>query len=329
MERPIPASAELESVPEYRVPDILVLDFDRMLGDVDYCVERLYTVAALHGIRTDAIREARARVEDDGGTFEPLTYIKTLFSDKDGTGLYTPSPSYEQFTYDYVTFQEPLEYPLEVDAYGAESRSVLYPDAHRLLARLAQANIPYIVMTYGVSPEWQQLKLMAADHPLGYTVTSTPQKSKALLGMRGDDGLFSMYVAANGKPAIYRAARLLFIDDKAAAFEDFPQDPAYRGLRLQRSSQLLPSQQGDLPPGVESFSSLDHLKIQPDGQVIIAEPDAEHTFAQHSAATIHLPKHSRPVFSPLHPQLAVVEHPEGTPDFIRHAPIIPFHQVAA
>lgn len=242
-------SPEHLDTPEYDIPEELVLDFDRMLGDVSACMTRFYTAAELAGFEVDGIKEARKVTEDDGGTFEPLSYIKERLDET----------SYEIFCKDFIFQPGP---------------DVLYPDAQRFLSILQYADVPHTIMTYGVNPEWQRLKLKASGYPMGCTITDNPDKSAGLQALRsttptGEPGTFNMQIAAYGR-ANYRAESLIFIDDKAKAFANFPQDPQYRGFWLQRGG-LLPSQEGSVPSNVATIHSLDELMVTEEGRLILGE----------------------------------------------------------
>lgn len=244
---------ERENMPTYHIPEVMVLDFDRMLGDVSACMQRFYTAADLEGIDTASIIAARKNIEDDGGSFEPLSYVKEQLNED----------SYESFCRNFIFRQGP---------------SILYPDAQRFLSILQYADVPHIVMTYGVNPEWQQLKLKASGYAMGYTITDTPDKGASVMALRsttdtGEPGSFNMYVAAHGR-ARYRADTLTFIDDKAAAFANFPQDAGYKGFWLQRG-ELLSSQMGEVPPNVCVIQSLDELMVTEDGATVIGEVPEE------------------------------------------------------
>jgi hypothetical protein len=234
---------ELENIPTYRIPEAMVLDFDRMLGDVSACMQRFYTAADIENIDTASITAARKTVEDDGGSFEPLSHIKALLDQE----------SYERFCRNFI-FQP-----------GPE---ILYPDAKRFLSLLQYADVPHIIMTYGVNPEWQQLKLKASGYPMGYTVTDTPDKSASLVALRsmtptGQPSTFDMYVAAHGQ-AKYHADTLTFIDDKGAAFANFPQDDSYKGFWLRRDGQTEAT-----PSNITIIHSLDEIMVTEDGNTIL------------------------------------------------------------
>lgn len=238
---------ERENMPTYHIPEVMVLDFDRMLGDVSACMQRFYTAADLEGIDTERIAVARKGIEDDGGSFEPLSYVKEQLNED----------SYRSFCRNFIS---------------ADGPEVLYPDAQRFLLALQYADVPHIIMTYGANPEWQQLKLRASGYAVGYIITDTPDKGASLMALRsttgtGEPGTFNMYVAAHGC-AKYYAEKLTFIDDKATAFANFPEDDRYKGFWLQRDT-LLESQKGSIPRNVEIIHTLDELIITEAGETVV------------------------------------------------------------
>lgn len=250
MERIGVSVAEREITHEYDIAEAVVLDFDRMLGDVDACMARLHAAAASIGIDSQQIREAQAAVEHDGGSFEPLSYIRSQ----------TGADAYDLFRQHFI------------HAPGAE---ILYPDAKRFLYMLQYADVPHVIMTYGVSAEWQALKLAACGYPMGCTVVDNPDKGLHLQAMGTQDSMhgglrFRLGVAQDGN-ARYNASRLTFIDDKAKAFKTMPATPAYKGFWLQRGGDLLPSQQGAVAGNVQIITSLDELTVDPQGRLIVGD----------------------------------------------------------
>ncbi len=241
-------SPEWDSTPEFAIPEVLVLDFDRMLSDNAEYMKRLYRVAETEGVDVAHIDAARQATEDDGKTFEPLSFLKDSLT----------TEGYDRLCYSFT---------------NAEG-DILYPDARRFLGRLQHADVPHIIMTYGPNFEWQKLKLAASGYPMGFVLTDTPHKSLALMSLRtpssSDTGTFDMYLATPGR-AKYAAQTLTFIDDKAKAFDGFPDTAAYKGFWLQRGPLLL-SQMGEVPPNVTIIHSLDDLVVTEDGRTIVGTP---------------------------------------------------------
>jgi len=244
--RQVEFSHEVVQPPEYDVPELLVLDFDRMLSDTDVCTDRLQTIVADYGIDAAELNEAAAAAKNanDGGSYEPLSYIAKRLNEIHGT-----DSAMEQVRQRFVT---------------DEGTDVLYPDAHRFLRRINEAGIPHVVMTYGISAEWQRLKLQAAGYPIGFTITDTPDKGAALQRLQNPEtGKFDLHDFTHND-TLYHADRLTFLDDKAIAFSNLPQNPDFRGFWIQRGT-LTDNQKGTVPPNVAVIQSLDQLILDQDG----------------------------------------------------------------
>ncbi|MEP7166421.1 MAG: hypothetical protein ABI758_00400 [Candidatus Woesebacteria bacterium] len=220
---------ELLPSPETQFPQIIVIDFDRTLGDVEASMERFYQAATLVGIETDDIKEARKKVEDDGGSFEPLRYVKQKLS-----------------TDTYGQFREHFVY--------ASTPAILYPDAPAFLETVK--NVPHCVLTYGVNAEWQELKIAASGYTGPFTVTAAAKKGKMLSTWKNAD---NEYVLQRENGIQVSAPSLCLIDDKASAFEGLGTDCS--GFLLQREGFLLASQRGEIPAGVTVIRSLSELAI--------------------------------------------------------------------
>jgi len=200
--------------------DLIVLDFDRTLCDVSIAMQRFYDIAASYNIRSNVIRAAHKLVQNDGGSFSPLDFVRQRL----------PKDTYEQFCAQYI------DYP------GA---SLLYPDADRLLDRIHTTKASYMVMTYGVDPEWQRLKLHASGLTSNYLIIDTPHKVASLQALH----------------TARAPHRIVLIDDKANAFHEWRDSPEYGGFWLQRG-KLLPNQRGQVPSNVAIIHSLDELPIR-------------------------------------------------------------------
>ena len=231
---------------EYHTPEVLVLDFDRTLGDVDRIMNRVYESAAAIGLDPNPIRHLRDQSEGKQ-PFAPLDYIRERVD----------SVRFKSFKDHFV--------------HGTgKSGSILYPDAERFMQRLTAHNIPHTILTYGVDETWQSLKVMAAGYPVSYMVTSTQDKGPIIASFQGADGVFAMHDPR--EISLYKSDRLVFIDDKASAFDSFPQTEGYHGLWLQRSS-LLDSQKGSVPANVSVISSLDKVELAAEQESLTTKTD--------------------------------------------------------
>jgi hypothetical protein len=64
------------------IPQVAALDWDRTLGDVDAAMQRLYIAAKAEGLDTEQIQAERERTENDGGSFDPLTFVKNSLGEE-------------------------------------------------------------------------------------------------------------------------------------------------------------------------------------------------------------------------------------------------------
>ena len=218
---------ETERVPEKEivVPQLVALDFDRTLGDTAAIMERFYVVAESLGVDLEAIKIAQKEIENDGGSFDPLTFV--------------PEALQEQFKTNFLAIKEP---PL------------LYADASELLEMLQQAPVPYHVITYGTNPKWQELKLLASGYQGSYTVLSHSRKGEEISGWKEASGKF-INVIDNIR---YIADSVSLIDDKAVSFTALP--VGCTGFLLKRG-EMRANQQGIIPQGVQLIESLRELSI--------------------------------------------------------------------
>lgn len=222
---------EVEVVPEVRVPQLVALDFDRTLGDVSASMERLYLAAKECGIEADSIIAAQKATEADGGSFDPLPFVQKQLT-----------PQLIETFYAYFLSDGP---------------SILYPDAKRLLEKLAKSGVPHHVLTYGVNVKWQELKLYASGYRGSYLIMPTSDKGSEIEGWQNQGGQFRLY--DQKKETMYLAPSVCLIDDKAVSFHALPD--TCTGYLLQRPGGKLSSQQGEVSSSIQVISSLDELDI--------------------------------------------------------------------
>ncbi|GAC1370141.1 MAG: hypothetical protein NVSMB39_2690 [Candidatus Saccharimonadales bacterium] len=234
-------SPEAKEMMVWAVPEALILDFDRTLGDVDAAMARLFMAAENAGVDTGQIRAAQARVEADGGSFDPLTYVKGALDEA----------AYAEFCEQFVAANEP---------------PILYEDASEFLDMLQERDVPHVILTYGANPEWQSLKLRASGYEAGRMIMPHSDKGQEMVNLKGADGMYD-FGADDGSS--YRAETLMLIDDKAKSFASLPDDCS--GILLQRGEALL-SQQGEVPAQVRTVNSLRELTVDDAGRVVIERP---------------------------------------------------------
>jgi len=226
-------------------PEILVLDFDRTLGEVARCMDRLFVVAKQFGLDAEAIREAQAKTQADGGSFEPLSLVRTMLGD---------DAHYDAFMRQYKKLP---------------GHPVLYEDAARFLLTLESAHIPNTVATYGVSREWQEAKLIASGYKGTYDILKTPDKAALIRSWQNEAGLFEF---RDSETSGWIAVSVCLIDDKASAFANLPE--GVRGYLVQRDRQQLESQRGEVSERVERINSLAQLAVV-NGRVALETPPLE------------------------------------------------------
>lgn len=228
---------EVNEVLERSVPQAVVLDFDRTLGSVEASMARLYSAADAVGLTTADIAEAQKRIEDVSGSFEPLSTVREAL-DED---------AYARFKEHFVS---------------AEGPAIMYDDAARLLERLDEAEMPYVVMTYGVNAEWQALKVAASGYKGRAIIMDHTDKGTDMSAMKNEDGVYELHVGEDESVHV-KADSLCLVDDKAPSFRSLTSDNT--GYMIVRG-ELKPSQQGQLPENVQTIASLDALNIV-DGQL--------------------------------------------------------------
>lgn len=219
--------------PAMRVPQLVVLDFDRMLSDVEASTERLYAIATDFNIDVTALEAARRNAEQDGGSFAPLNIIKELLDERALrllVGRYKALKGYE----------------------------VLFPDVAPFIRRLEAAGIPHMVLTYGVSELWQLCKVRASAYAGPVEILDHADKGRHIASWRDDAGV---YVFEDKRQGLrFEAESVCLLDDKAKAFADLPEDCT--GFWVKRSEVLLPNQRGSIPEDrVESIYGLAELAV--------------------------------------------------------------------
>lgn len=222
------------------VPQAVVIDFDRTLGNVDAAVERLYNAAELCDIDVNHIREERIRFENDGGSFDPLQYIQSQLDQK----------SLEHFFEVYTAFEMP---------------EIMYPDARDFLKKLDDTEIYYIVLTYGTNPTWQLLKVRTSGYTGPVSVVHQTDKGKAIIEHREESGVYRFIDSTNNIEFI--ANTVCLIDDKEIAFKTLPSDCT--GFLIHRDGTKLKNPQAVLPEHITTISTLDLLYV--DHGIVISD----------------------------------------------------------
>jgi len=222
--------------PSRTVPQAVVIDFDRTLGDSEKCLNRLYTVAEHFGVNTQFIQEESKRVVDTGGSFDPLQYVKEALT----------ASQMKDFEHAFI---------------HAEGEPLVYDDVIPFMRMLDDNDIPYAVLTHGVSREWQELKLKASGYSGPYKIIEHREKAKEIAKLQSSDGIYlfsSLYSQSPDPSETIRANTLCLIDDKAVSFTGLP--ASCMGYLLVRGEKRQKSQQGKIPWNTVPIRSLGNLE---------------------------------------------------------------------
>lgn len=248
---------QLDELPEYHLDTVWVFDYDRTLGQVGPSRDRLLDLGQLHGISPHTILESQNKIESDGGSFDPLHFFEA-------------SLGKVAFSELCDAFIEPLPYLRKVIGDQAAERtskephfrSIIYSDASRIID---DVEIPRLIMTYGVNPQWQYLKTAASGYAGYVHIMEHSKKGPVIESWQNSEGYFDFLGVTEQaeSQAIYHAKKIILVDDKAVSFEDLPE--ACEGVYLRRPDEpLLPSQKGALPPNVSTIATLKEIINHPD-----------------------------------------------------------------
>lgn len=213
-----------------------VIDFDRTLVNTEKLYDVLEVVLKRHtDINVGMINAEREEMEARGESFKLINTLDHLL----------------QAHRDDVSWLD-VERAFVKEAHQTEG--VLESYAAELLKLLDDRHIPYGILTYG-NEAWQLAKVEAAglaDVP--HLVTRIKEKGQLLSGWKhGDSFVVPPAMTKDFQPL--RVDSIVFLDDKAVSFQDIPK--GVRGICVRSlTGELLPSQKGDLPSGVETVFGL-------------------------------------------------------------------------
>ena len=213
--------------PALSVPQIAVLDFDRTLGNIEACMYRFYAVAGDLGVNLEPIKTSRLETESRGGSFDPYSLI-----DND---------LLEEFDRRFLSAEEP---------------PIFYDDVNPFLAELQQDNIPHLVVTYGVNPDWQKLKIAASGFKGNVVIIGHEDKGTEINSWRNPENQFAL---TDGDQRKILGRSVCLIDDKAKAFKSLPSGCS--GFWLQREDAKPQKGEIILPPDVKIIHSLSELTV--------------------------------------------------------------------
>ena len=168
---------------------IYVLDLDRTLIDTDEFIKMLAVSLDLQGYDGDALVEMIEKALTSEQDINAKAAIDSL-----GEGAWSSVKSY---------FSE-----------ESQKHKLVFDDARIFLEKLKSAGLPHIILTFGISKEWQNLKLQTTG--LDYIptiITATRDKSKIINSWKDNHGVY----VPPGFPDM-SASNIVLVDDRPNAF---------------------------------------------------------------------------------------------------------------
>lgn len=212
-----------------------VLDFDRTLADSDKLLQVFIEVTNQYiDLPMELVEKIDADVKSKGDSFDTATYVRDQLRASDAIGQWDKLQ--QQFIHQ------------------SRALNMLLPGADKLLAVLDAHKYRYGILTYG-NPLWQHLKLSASGfNRVPRIVTTDKHKGKLIASWRQDDDIFHLPSEFGGG----EAERIILIDDKAASFDGFPDEPSL-GYQVLDYSQALPAQLGSVPRNITHVKTLEDV----------------------------------------------------------------------
>lgn len=237
-----PRNPEQERAPTV-APLMVLLDFDRCIGDTDK-LQQTFEMVAKDYITEEYIVKARKTAEDTGGSFDTARFVRWTL-DQSGR-----QDEWNQLAKTFVD---------QAASQRQAGDSFLMPGGEELLADMGSRQVPFGFITYG-GREWQQLKLAAAgltDYPT--LITETKRKGELIAEWPykrlGDEGMVYQLPPELQNSQVAYAKHLVFLDDKPVSFEGAPPEGVTL-IQVLSYDHVVASQRGELPVGVEHVSTL-------------------------------------------------------------------------
>ena len=216
--------------------EFYVIDMDRTLVNTEKLYDVLEIVLKRHtNISVDMVNDERTEIEARGESFKLINTLDRL--------LETHKSKVSWLEVEQAFIQE-----------ARQTKGVFEPYAQDLLKLLDDKQIPYGIITYG-NEAWQLAKIEAADlGDVPHLVTRIKEKGALLAGWKeGNSFIIPPAMTRDFKPLTVDS--IVFLDDKAVSFQDIPE--GVRGIFVRSPTrELLPSQMGTLPSGVETVQGL-------------------------------------------------------------------------
>lgn len=222
------------STPEINRFDIV--DFDRTLVDSDKLLEVFMEIANdYYNIPREQIEKADRDVKLKGDSFDTASFVRDhllAVNEEDGVELWN------KLQKQYI--------------HECRALNMLLPGAAELLEQLAANDEHFGILTYG-NPLWQGIKLTASGfNHVPHIVMEHKEKGRFIKHWQQEDGTFKMPAEFGG----IAVSRVVLIDDKAVSFAEYPEEPSEGYWVLDQSSEVLPSQMGEVPPNVRNVKDL-------------------------------------------------------------------------
>lgn len=208
---------------------LYVLDLDRTLVDTDKFVELLSVSLKQQGHDGNSLVDKieKARISENDINVEKA--VESL-----GIGVW----------------ESVKKYFLE----QSKEKNFLFEDAEIFLQNLKYQDLPHIILTFGISEAWQQLKLITAGlEDIPAIVSTSRKKSKTINSWRSEKGIY----APPGFSEL-SADKIILIDDRPGAFLEITSS-SFKGYLLDRQSNLM--SQSDFPAQVSVISSLSEIDL--------------------------------------------------------------------
>lgn len=218
--------------PRPELSTFYIIDFDRTLADSDKLLDVFIGVVSHYlELPLAEIEKADADVKARGDSFDTASYVRDQLNKQGEAERW--SDLEKQFIHE------------------SRALNMLLPGASELLQALTDGGYRYGILTYG-NPLWQRLKLTAAGfNHIHRIILEQKEKGKLVSSWRQANGTFHLPQEYGGGTV----DRIIMIDDKAVSFDGFPADPSH-GYHVYNPHQYLRSQQGEVPPNVETSHSL-------------------------------------------------------------------------
>lgn len=207
---------------------LYVLDLDRTLIDTDKIIKMLSMSLDRQGLDGDALIDKIEKARLSEKDIDAEKAIR-LLGDK--------------------VWENVKEYFLK----NAKTDLLLFYDTQPFLSSLKDAELPHIILTFGVSRAWQHLKLISTGLEHTPTIVSDSRdKSRTINSWRNNNGVYM----PPGFPGL-SANNIILIDDRPGAFVGIQEN--CRGYLLDRPGKT--SQDIKLPKNVQVIRRLSEIKI--------------------------------------------------------------------